>query len=66
MGQLLRELSEILHTAVWVMKDENGADMVYSWPDDNGRVRRKRELQSLVVSMLMHERVRRSDVGLKG
>jgi len=63
-GELLRELTELLHTAVWVMKDENGADMIYSWPDDN--VRHKRALQSAVVSLMTHQRARRDASQLKG
>lgn len=39
---LLRELIRLLRTKVWVMKDDDGKEMVYPWPD---RSRSKRSLR---------------------
>ena len=45
---LLRELIRLLHTRVWVKKDEDGKDMVYPWPDSS---RSRRSLsRSLTLS----------------
>lgn len=60
----LRQLSLLLHSHVIVKKDDSGKDMIYNWPDEEGRFslegahffdiqhRRKRESTSKVLGFV--------------
>lgn len=67
--EFLRQLSLLLHSHVVVKKDDSGKDMIYNWPDEEGRFslegarffdiqhRRKRESTSKVLGSIIHAKL---------
>lgn len=50
-AEFLRNMSLLLHGTLVIMKDENGKDMIYSWPNGDDRHSEKQK-RNIVIELL--------------